>query len=425
MPAAPRARVESFVHRRSVSSDRDLPSRFTESRADCPSGYACITTSDQAVGVGGDLLGAAEPLLSGLLPRLEPWTSYALWWPHITARPTDGLADAALADVIRQRLAPFLVRAIAAESAQRSVQITEFQRRQLSAAAFRSQLRTSSVVNRSAPILKQLTNVGISWAVTKGPGIAASYTDPTLRVFDDLDIVVSVRDFPRALGVLRSAGLEESPGSELPRESLIRLCREAVNLHNDGGASIDLHDRVPPWLWTTRLTPAEIITASTEFDVLGHQLRCASLEHNLLIASLHVVSDRNRPGASLLIWRDLVELGHAVNVDSAVDVATRLGLGGWLLGTLLALPAQVRPDDLVGALKDSDPQLPHRGRLRYLLSLSDHASVVVTQTARLPAWRGAVFVAAMAFPSRRFLRVRGLNLRSWWLSALHGPSRRT
>lgn len=369
-------------------------------------------------------MGAAEPLLSGLLPRLEPWTSYALWWPHITAPPADGLGDAAIAEVIRQRLAPFLVRALAAESAQQPGQVTEAQRRQLSAAAFRSQLRTATVVNRSVPLLDQLTKARVAWAITKGPGIASSYTDPTLRVFDDLDIVVSVRDFSRALEVLRSSGLEESAGSEPPREALIRLCREAVNLHDDRGASVDLHDRVPPWLWTTRLTPAEIITSGRVLDVLGHRLRCASTEHNLLIASLHVVSDRNRPGASLLIWRDLVELGHAVKVESAVEVATRLGLGGWLLGTLLALPTQVRPQHLVEALENADPQLPHRGRLRYLLSLSDRSSVVVTQTARLPLWRGVVFVGAMAFPSRRFLRVRDLNLGSWWLSALRGPSRR-
>lgn len=370
-------------------------------------------------------MGAAEPLLSGLLPKLEPWTSYALWWPHIAEPPVDRLADATILEVVRQRLAPFLVRAIAAESSQEALQITELQRRQLSAAAFRSQLRTASVVNRSAPLLDRLTGADIPWAVTKGPGIASSYADPTLRVFDDLDVVVTVQDFPHALKVLRAAGLGESPGSEPPREALVRLCREAVNLQDDEGASVDLHDRVPPWLWTTRLTPREIISTSVTREVSGHQLRCASLEHNLLIASLHLVSDRNRPGASLLIWRDLVELGHAVDVNAAVALATRLGLGGWLLGTLLGLPPQVRPHALVAALVDGDPRLPHRGRLRYLLSLSDRSSVVVTQTARLPVWRGAVFAGAMAFPSRKFLRARGLNLGSWWLSALHGPSRQT
>jgi hypothetical protein len=110
-------------------------------------------------------------------------------------------------------------------------------------------------------------------------------------------------------------------------------------------------------------------------------------------------------------------------------LAVEAGLSRWAHDLLNELPAGVRPDELVAALR-SPSDLRGRRRLTLLTSPRvQRAGVAATQPLRLPARQAVLFLAGMAFPSRRFLTVATPEdshaRRSWYTSHLSLLRRRT
>jgi hypothetical protein len=290
----------------------------------------------------------------------------------------------------------------------------------LRSAAFAGSSRTVQIARATGPGLAELRSRGIPFVITKGPGIAQCEVRSLERPFDDLDVLVAPLHFLRAASLLSQAGYRESSESSPPRHYFDRWCREAVNLRDGAGGSIDLHHHVPPWRWTSAVHVSDLVTRRTSIRFGGETLEVASPLDNLLVVALHIFSDRNRAGATVRTWRDLLVLARAVDETEAAALFRGVGLQGWLQWILEQYPAEVRPEPLAAALGPVAPVPPHRLRLRVLVPTGVGAgSHSIRYAFRLPFPHACLYLLGMAWPSREFLAARFPGARHllirWWL----------
>lgn len=276
--------------------------------------------------------------------------------------------------------------------------------------------------NRDA--LRLLGERSIPYLVIKGPAIASQYGRPVERPFSDLDIVVQPQSFSATVALLgRTLGYREAARNHMPWRTFNTTCREAINLVGDAGGRLDVHHRVPPWVWARGLTFRTMF--ARRGTVLWHdmELPAASLEDNLLIAALHIFSDRNQPGTNLVAWRDVLTLSRVADPNVLVEYAMAANLTGWLQWIVGSLPEKVRPVLLTEALRDTPARVPRAVRLRMSQPPHFGSRHLVGHALRLPVPNGLLYLAGMTLPSPAFLRekypdARAGRYRRWWTEAL-------
>jgi hypothetical protein len=343
----------------------------------------------------------------------EPVPSDVAWRAECTSIVTHGLAPVAHR-LIHDRSIP----------APDDV-VKEFRNARFNDSAF-----TMTVVSRSRAGIDGLRAAGIPFAVIKGPGIASVCGTVSDRPFADLDVVVQPERFLAARDVLRRSGYAEQSRTIQPWDSFNRICREATNLRTPDGGSIDLHHRVSPWYWSSGLSFDHLASGLEETDVFGVRLPLVSTVDNLLVAALHVVSDRSRPGQTFRVWRDLLILLDSCSVDDVVAAATRVRLTDWLAWILSCLPDSVRPDHVIDTLRASPEDLTGGFRLRMLLPPGLGSQHLLGHVFRLPWPNACWFVAGMAVPAPSYLKLRHPTERGryvrWWVDSLRnaGPAER-
>ncbi len=282
---------------------------------------------------------------------------------------------------------------------------------------------TIDSVKSSAPALDALRDRGIEFAVTKGPGIARFHQRFQERPYSDLDVIVRPEDFKAAHQALRRLGFGEQQKNRQPWPVFNRHCREAINLRTESGGSLDLHHHIPPWYWGTGLDAGRLLAEASSQTVLGLSLPCVSPRHNLLISALHIFSDRNRPGQSLLVWRDLLTMVDVCPPEAVAAEALEVGLAGWLRSIVENLPPHTRSDALLQALGGTDASVRGGRRLRMLTPPALGSRHLIGQALRLPAPNGALYLAGTVVPSPKFLRERfpdeRRRYRRWWHETSH------
>lgn len=360
----------------------------------------------------------AKNLLGQLCPTMGPWTAAALWHgaQPLAPVPATDLADE-LQVVCNQRLAGLMLRYVRESGAVLEPDHLDVLHR----AAFAWTMRAFDAIKGSGEVMEMLAAQGGAAVVSKGPGVARLYPSPECRPFADIDVIVGASSFTGLAADLERQGWREEDRNLQPWNYFRRWCREGLNLTMDDGAGVDLHHRAPPWLWSTGLDPDAMASRAQPFVVGGVQFNCLAPADNLLVVALHLVSDRNTPGQTLIGWRDLVELARVVPVEQAVEVAVQAGLSGWLRAVLQALPEGVDCADLLAALPDD--RIAHPRRLAFVLSpKSARFGVTVTQFLRLPLPNGLAFLGGMTVPSRAFLARKFPGetklYRRWWSEGL-------
>jgi hypothetical protein len=353
----------------------------------------------------------ARHALSNLLPTLSPWTAAVLFSPYRVADDLPELTEAELYEIFAMRLGPLLLQYLAThETAVPTEQITRLRTYQAM-----GELRTKALVVEAKQATEILTENGIRFAISKGPGIACHYPSPELRPYSDIDLLLRADDFARARRLLGEVGWQVNPERREQRDYFERQCREAVNLERGDLGRIDLHHHIPPWIWTSKMSTDELIDRAGVAKVDAHELPLLDAVDNFVISCLHIVSDRSEPGRSLMVWRDIIELGRAVDVDRVADRADDVELLGWIGAVVNSLPEDVRPFAVPSDWHDAAIHHPRR----LLLTLNNEAGdkPIRRHLARLPAWpNGAMYVAGVAFPSGEFLdsHVRGsMKLLRW------------
>ena len=192
-------------------------------------------------------------------------------------------------------------------------------------------------------ILVQLDDAGIPAAVLKGPYIAESYSQPEVRTYSDIDLLIPVSRLEEALNVLRADPAIETIPPKKPRAD-----KRDVPIHDPSGLvfNLDLHwdlfsytqlmgsaDGATSWAWA-HSTPEP-----------GHQLGPLwhlPLEARLAFLSAHAVLDHR---FRLILFRDLAELARK-NVDwgALADFARRWNLRSFVyLAFLIARDVAAAP----------------------------------------------------------------------------------
>jgi Uncharacterised nucleotidyltransferase len=355
--------------------------------------------------------------LPNIFPTLGPAMSFVLFsgfnmaeGENVTGQDWDGecssLVSNGLAGVARRVIAD------------RSLSVSAGTMKRLQDAEFDDMTRTAVAVERSLLGIDSLVSADIPFVVIKGPGIARASTSLSDRPFMDLDVFVAPTNFEEARRALASIGYEENAATRPTWDVFNRFCREAVNLRTTSGGSIDLHHRVSPWLWSRGLTFEFLHRGACVSEVFGIPMQLASLEHNLLVAALHVVSDKSRPGQTYRIWRDLLVLAKRCSNDSILHAASQTDLCGWLAWILSCLPEAVRPTALVSELEAREASIPSHRRLQMLLPPRFGSRHQLGQIFRLPVLHAALFAAGMAVPSPGYLQLLYPASRhrylTWW-----------
>ena len=165
------------------------------------------------------------------------------------------------------------------------------------------------------------------------------------------------------------------------------------------------------------LAPDHIVDYASDTAVLRFRLPLARPVHNLLIAALHIVSDKEDPGATIRIWRDIVLLTRHVELAEAQREAKTARLDGWLRWIITMLPAPLQPPGWLDSLASGSTTLAGQRRLHRLIT-SPAAQYSATRHAlRLPIPNACLYVAGTALPSPAFLRSReaeASTLGRWW-----------
>lgn len=291
-------------------------------------------------------------------------------------------------------------------------------------AAHRRVASWSSLVEAlTLPAVTALDRMGIPYVCTKGVGIARLYPEQSWRPFRDIDLLVDPKHFNRAMEVFETLGFAEHLSIRQPRAYFDRFCREAVNLVREDGAAVDLHHHVPPWVWGERMDFNAMRQRAVPYISHGVEIPLAAPVHNLLVAVLHVISDRGRAGYELLMWRDLHVLAAACDADELATAATESRLD-WIVSFVLgALPAYARPEALLSRLQGAPIPRVAGMRLRGLVPPAPLARHQIARALRYPAPNALAFLYGFGFPSREFLRRRfgsPTAYGAWWKVAMSG-----
>ena len=275
--------------------------------------------------------------LPNIFPDLKPVMQLVLFadFSEREIQPTAEAWEAELEQVISCGLAGVARRMIR----ERSLRVPASVVRSLQAAHFRDSTFTVTMIKSSQEGLAALRSAGIPFVITKGPGIALAGGGIADRPFDDLDVVVAPPYFMAARRVLAGVGYAENDQSIQPWNCFDRYCREAVNLRTLDGGSIDLHHRVSPWYWSTGLTMSKLMSCAQITEVVGTPMLLVAPQFNLLVAALHVVSDKGRPGQTNKNLADLLVLARSCQPDTTVEAAVEADLCAWLAWVLRVPPS--------------------------------------------------------------------------------------
>lgn len=156
---------------------------------------------------------------------------------------------------------------------------------------------------------------GVDHLVIKGSAIAhLDETDPTLRSFADLDLLVRAEHIDRAVAVLSGHGAtrprpERRPGFD-------RRFAKSVTMTCPDGVEIDLHRTLCDGVHAERIPLDELFGAATTLRLGGAQVGVLSRPHRFLHAAYHAVLGSPVPKRSNL--RDLA--GYASSADLSPSV---------------------------------------------------------------------------------------------------------
>ncbi len=209
--------------------------------------------------------------------------------------------DAAVPEIVAQRLALPAFERVGRSNAHAPMELVSALRE----AVVDSSLVPVRVMASTAPALATMNEQGLPYLVFKGPTVARLHPRYSSRSFSDIDILVDAPDFATSMGVLESIGFSSSPLISPPWSWFDRYCREGVNLRNPQGGAIDLHHRIPPWYFGSKLSFQRLMDNSVAGDVAGVPVRFPRVEDGAVIAGLAILNDLYKADASLVTLRDL------------------------------------------------------------------------------------------------------------------------
>lgn len=229
------------------------------------------------------------------------------------------------------------------------------------------------------------------FAVLKGVATAhLDYSDPSMRQFADVDLLVSPADLDTAVRMLGDLGWEQA--YPLPRHH--ERFTHAITLRNGRRVEIDLHQRIAHRALGELIPTDDLLARRVEYDIAGHTLWALDHIDRTIHACVHAATSR-APFQRMSSTADVLVLATR-HVDAAADVMDRASARRL---------ANIVRRAVEGAHRESDLPVPDewqramsvpvgpRDRLVDRAYLSDRRRPVVEELAYLrllPEWRDRV-----------------------------------
>lgn len=175
-------------------------------------------------------------------------------------------------------------------------------------------MRVMSLERELVAVVDLLAGEGIESRVLKGSAVAhLDYSDPALRSFIDLDVLVRARDIDRVVAVLAAAGFARTLAE--PRPGFDRRFDKGMTLIPPAGFELDLHRTFVLGPWGRAVDLDGLWDAGQEFRVGEHPMRALSQSNRFMHACYHAaLGDWPLRLGSL---RDVAEMLRRVDRDGA------------------------------------------------------------------------------------------------------------
>jgi hypothetical protein len=271
---------------------------------------------------------------------------------------------------------------------------------------------------------------GIDYVVLKGPSLAhCAYSDPSLRPFGDLDLLVRNHHWDRASQILAAVGFE--PAHPEAREGFHASFGKALVHRRDDGIEVDLHRRLVVGPHGLCADPAELFSGVESFEVGGRPLPRLADTWLFVHVCMHAALGSRKP--ILLAVRDVLEVAK-MEVDwKLVEERARK----WKLRAVIPYAIQMAsellggdpPDPCRAACDRLTPTARERRWLdAYITDRRSQGGTAIAAISAIPGLRDKTrYVTALLIPERKFLesRPRASYLRRWalplrWLMGRRG-----
>ena len=254
------------------------------------------------------------------------------------------------------------------------------------------------------------TAEGIEYAVLKGPALAHTmYTEPCLRPFADLDLLVRSRDYDRTCEVLARLGhLRRRPEPRPGWES--RFGKASVHVCPDDGIEVDLHRTLVLGPFGQWIDGDELLDRAGRFYLGGRPVPRLDDTATLVNVALHGALGWARPRLAPL--RDLVEVCDRGDID---EERLMLWVRDWHLGAAIARAValvqaslHLPPPRVLQAVPLESSARDRRLLGAYVGERRATASLPLVTLGAIEGVRAkSRYALGLLFPTREFLKVRG------------------
>ena len=322
------------------------------------------------------------------------------------AFPDEPLAEQGWASVLAGARTHRLTGLLSAATADGALPATQAQVHQARAAHRAALLRVMALERELIAVVELLAGEGVESRVLKGSAVAhLDYSDPALRSFIDLDVLVRASDIDRAVAVLSAAGFARTLAE--PRPGFDRRFDKGLTLIPPAGFELDLHRTFVLGPWGVLVDLDRLWDEGQEFRVGGRPVRALSRPNRFMHACYHAaLGDWPLRLGSL---RDVAEMLRRVDRDGA---SVRRLAASWdaeaVVAAAVADSRRLLGTAPAGELLDwAERYVPSR-REEAWLALHTHTdktfSAQAIATLRvLPRWRDkAAYLRALVLPDARY-----------------------
>jgi hypothetical protein len=260
---------------------------------------------------------------------------------------------------------------------------------------------------------------GIDHRVLKGSAVAQlDYSDPALRSFADIDLLVSSKQFDDAVRVLVEQGHTRLYPE--PRPAFDRRFSKGTSFKLATGFELDLHRTFVMGPYGLMVDLDELWSHSEEFELGGRTLRTLGAEERLLHACYHAALGDYPP--RLMPRRDIVEMVLFGQRDESRVLALAANWGAEVVVAegIKAAWQQLRIADVTSLSKWAEryqPSQRDRQRLKaYQTTGHNYSTKSLAALREIPRWRDRMaFTTALVLPQQSYLtsRHRGMGSRLW------------
>lgn len=155
-------------------------------------------------------------------------------------------------------------------------------------------------------IAEQLADANVPFRVLKGPALAhLDYSEPALRDFGDIDLLIAPNAFDRAIDIFNKLGYDRRFPE--PRDGFDRRFAKSVSVIGPDGQELDLHRTLASGGFGQRIIVSMLWAAQPDrFTLGGRTLEALGAEERFLHACYHMVLGNKPP--RLVPQRDIAQM---------------------------------------------------------------------------------------------------------------------